>query len=37
MYKENVDVGKKKTNVMLGGNGMHSTIITGEGRRHAWL
>lgn len=28
MYKENVEVGKKKTNVMLGGNGMHSTIIT---------
>ncbi|XP_042487128.1 pectinesterase-like [Macadamia integrifolia] len=29
-YKENVEVGKKKTNVMIVGDGMDSTIITGS-------
>lgn len=29
-YKENVEVGKKKKNVMLVGDGMDSTIITGS-------
>ncbi|XP_034910711.1 pectinesterase [Populus alba] len=29
-YKENVEVGKKKKNVMLVGDGMDSTIITGN-------
>nr|DAD23305.1 TPA_asm: hypothetical protein HUJ06_024768 [Nelumbo nucifera] len=29
-YKENVEVGKKKMNVMLVGDGMDSTIITGS-------
>ncbi|XP_031129195.1 pectinesterase [Ipomoea triloba] len=29
-YKENVEIGKKKTNVMLIGDGMSATIITGS-------
>lgn len=29
-YKENVSVGKKKTNVMIVGDGMNSTVITGS-------
>ncbi|XP_008809854.2 pectinesterase-like [Phoenix dactylifera] len=29
-YKENVVVGKKKTNVMIVGDGMNSTVITGS-------
>ncbi|XP_047308778.1 pectinesterase-like [Impatiens glandulifera] len=29
-YKENVEIGKKKKNVMLVGDGMNSTIITGS-------
>nr|XP_010923950.1 pectinesterase [Elaeis guineensis] len=29
-YKENVIVGKKKTNVMIVGDGMNSTVITGS-------
>ena len=29
-YKENVEIGKKKTNVMLVGDGMDATIITGS-------
>jgi pectinesterase len=30
IYKENVEIGKKKTNVMLVGDGMDATIITGS-------
>lgn len=30
IYKENVMVGKKKTNVMIVGDGMNSTVITGS-------
>ncbi|TKY71209.1 Pectinesterase 2.1 [Spatholobus suberectus] len=29
-YKENVEIGKKKTNVMLVGDGMGATVITGS-------
>jgi len=29
-YKENVEVGKKKTNIMLIGEGMEATIVTGS-------
>ncbi|KAK2360387.1 pectinesterase/pectinesterase inhibitor PPE8B [Trifolium repens] len=29
-YKENIEIGKKKTNVMLVGDGMDATIITGN-------
>lgn len=29
-YKENVEIGKKKKNVMLVGEGMDSTVITGS-------
>ncbi|CAJ1925143.1 unnamed protein product [Sphenostylis stenocarpa] len=29
-YKENVEIGKKKTNVMLVGDGMDATVITGS-------
>jgi len=29
-YKENIDIGSKKTNVMLVGDGMDATIITGN-------
>nr|DAD23307.1 TPA_asm: hypothetical protein HUJ06_024770 [Nelumbo nucifera] len=29
-YKENVEIGKRKKNVMLAGDGMNSTIITGS-------
>nr|CAD29733.1 pectin methylesterase [Sesbania rostrata] len=29
-YKENVEIGKKKTNVMLVGDGMDATVITGN-------
>ncbi|XP_057436874.1 pectinesterase-like [Lotus japonicus] len=29
-YKENIEIGKKKTNVMLTGDGMDATIITGN-------
>nr|AFK35109.1 unknown [Medicago truncatula] len=29
-YKENIEIGKKKTNVMLVGDGMDATIITGS-------
>ncbi|TQD91915.1 hypothetical protein C1H46_022520 [Malus baccata] len=29
-YKENIEVGKKKKNLMITGDGMHNTIITGS-------
>ncbi|XP_057436880.1 pectinesterase 2.1-like [Lotus japonicus] len=29
-YKENIEIGKKKTNVMLVGDGMDATVITGN-------